>query len=165
MSLVVIFDEAHPSERVLSVLTSTHEPPYEGRTDVLFDPDLSGLIEPQLYWRHDTGVIRDMNVAEKAGLDAEIEAQRIIDTRGFANEEMLALSGEGVRLRAVADMLLRELNILRTWDRDFQVATAASTNLNNFKSGVAGLPSLSDRTMAQAKASYQNLINAGDADT
>lgn len=71
---------------------------------------------------------------------------------------------EGVQWRAVALILLDEVNTMRQWDMSFKAAVASSTSLADLKTRVAALPTLSGRTVAQLKAAYANKINVGDAD-
>lgn len=165
--IAVIFDEAHVNERVLSMLPSIHAPDYIGRTDVVLyshASDMPTLTEPMLYWRHDTDVIRDMTGPEKAALDVELAAAATQRIRDYGTEEIDATTGRGVRTRAIAELLVRENNLLRQWIMGFKAEVAAASNLNGLKTGVASLPNMPDRTLSQAKTAYINLINAGDVD-
>lgn len=74
-------------------------------------------------------------------------------------------AGEVRAMRALILVMIEELNAIRTWTRDFKTQTAAATNLANFQSRVASLPTLGDRTATQARTAIRDKINAGDADT
>lgn len=62
-------------------------------------------------------------------------------------------------LRAIVVLTVDELNFLRTWTRDFKAVVAAAANLNDIKTGVAGLPTLDDRTNAQVRTAIFNNID------
>lgn len=166
MARVIIYDPGHANERVLRDLDQANTLEYLDRvgTDVVLDPDTSGFTEPYKYWRHDTGVIREMNQGEKDALDAENLAAHTANKRAGAQAEMLADTAPGVRDRALADMMIREINILRGRWEQFQGDVAAATSLGDLQASVAAYPDLDDRTLAQAKSVYHNLIEAGDAD-
>jgi hypothetical protein len=70
----------------------------------------------------------------------------------------------GRALRAVVLTALDEVNILRDWVTQFKAATAGAATLAAFKTAVAGLPSLNQRTPAQAKNALSARINTADAD-
>jgi len=54
--------------------------------------------------------------------------------------------------KAVALVMLDEINIIRQWDTSFKAAVAASTSLADLKTRVAALPAMPDRTPAQLKS-------------
>ncbi len=63
--------------------------------------------------------------------------------------------------RAIAALAIDEINTLREWIVSFQAAVAAASSLANLQTRVAALPSLPDRTLAQAKAAFINKVNSG----
>lgn len=65
-------------------------------------------------------------------------------------------------MTAFADILKDEFNAVRGWITDLKTEVAASTNLADFQSRVAGLPDLADRTLAQLKTAIQNRIDKDD---
>ncbi len=67
-------------------------------------------------------------------------------------------------IRAAAGVLVDEINALRQWDMSLKSAVAAAVSLANLQSLVAALPTLPDRTLAQAKTAIQNKITTGAAD-
>lgn len=67
--------------------------------------------------------------------------------------------------RALALILLREVNNLRTWLRDFKAAVAASTNLANLQSRVAALPNTPDYTQQQLMDAIKTKLADGSADS
>ena len=67
-------------------------------------------------------------------------------------------------LRAVAAVLVDEINALRQRDRDRSADVAAATNLADLKTRWAARSTLADRTMAQAKTAIQTTIAAGTVD-
>ncbi len=68
--------------------------------------------------------------------------------------------------RAVASVLIDELNILRLWITDFKAAVAAATSLADLKTRVAAITpaSLPARTLAQAKTAIAAAIDSGTVD-
>lgn len=65
-------------------------------------------------------------------------------------------------MAAFSDILKDEFNSLRQWQESFKSAVAAANNLSDIKTGVAGLPSLPDRTLAQLKTAIQNRMSEND---
>jgi hypothetical protein len=63
--------------------------------------------------------------------------------------------------RAIAKLIVDEINDLRQWITSFKSATAASSTLADFKTRIAALPNMPDRTMSQAKSAYKALIDSG----
>jgi hypothetical protein len=66
--------------------------------------------------------------------------------------------------RAIVLVALDEVNTLRTWTRSLKTETAAASTLADFKTRVATLATLGDRTAAQARTALLAHIDAGDAD-
>jgi hypothetical protein len=71
---------------------------------------------------------------------------------------------EGKVLRALVDVLLDEINLLRAWLASLKTETAAATNLANFQTRVATLPPTPTRTLAQAKTAILNKLDGGTVD-
>jgi hypothetical protein len=143
MARVVIYDPGHSLERVTGYEASGSQSDYAGRDDVVIYAKgdvFPTLAEPQMYWRHDAGVIRDMDSVEKSALDAEIAAALLASRRDGAKAAVDLPGVEGYKLRAVVELMIREINVLRAQH------------------------SLADRTLAQAKAAYLALIDEGAAD-
>ena len=85
-------------------------------------------------------------------------------SRTEAEGEVTAVTNRGKVLRALAAVLVDEINILRGWLVSFKAEVAAATNLADLKTRVAGLPNTPDRTLAQAKTAVANKISSGNAD-
>jgi len=66
--------------------------------------------------------------------------------------------------RAMAAVLIDEINALREWVEAFKAAVAAATTLADLKTRVAALPAMPDRTLQQAVTAIQNKITSGSAD-
>lgn len=71
---------------------------------------------------------------------------------------------EAKALRALAGVLVDELNALRQWVTSFKAACAAATSFADQKTRIAALANVPDRTLAQAKTAIQNKVNAGAVD-
>ena len=110
----------------------------------------------------------EMSPQEKVTVDdewaAEIQTNLLTSSRAGAKDSVDQLSAEGVRLRAALLIILDEMNILRTRDRDRSADVAAATNLADLKTRWAARVALDDRTAAQMKTSIKSRIDAGDAD-
>ena len=97
--------------------------------------------------------------AEHGG-DAAATAQRkVVETIDRPTQRLEVI------LRGLALLSMDEVNILRTWMRDFKAEVAAATSLGNLQARIAGLSTLNDRNKLQAMAGIKNKINSGNADT
>lgn len=67
-------------------------------------------------------------------------------------------------LRAAADVIRDEINLLRQWLALFKTEVAAATSLADLKTRVAGLPNTPDRSLAQFRTAIINRINDGSVD-
>jgi len=65
-------------------------------------------------------------------------------------------------LRALASIVLDEINALRGWLSSFQGEVAAATSLADLKARVATLPAMPDRTVTQLRNAIDSKID-GDA--
>ena len=94
MAVIVVYDEGASPEAVLEVHPSANTPDYSGRTDVVVNPDLSGVAAVlRKYWKHVTGSIVEMTQGEKNAVDAaevaaadesdRLTARDLITTRGI----------------------------------------------------------------------------------
>jgi hypothetical protein len=100
-----------------------------------------------------------------AAYDAPTEAEIAQGLRDVANGIFQTGTGADAKLyRSIAAVLLDENNALRQWITSFKAATAASSSLADFKTRVAALPAMPDRTLAQAKTAVTNKLNGGTVD-
>lgn len=160
MPRLVFFDEAATPQHVTQVTgISTNEGLFIGRTDVVVSPDLSLLatedaehrltdIVPRKYWKHQAGGIVTFTAAEIAAKDAAdaadvaaAAAQQILDDRVSAKTILLEAGNLGVLIRALADVIRDEINILR------------------------GQHALPDRTLVQLRNAINARIDTGSVDT
>ena len=103
-----------------------------------------------------------MSPAEKVAVDDAFAA--LVETEYRTSQKGNFDGANGVYLRALVKVLLDENNTLRQWITSFKIQVAASSNLADFKTRVAGLPSTQDRTLAQAKTAIVNAIDIGAVD-
>lgn len=75
-----------------------------------------------------------------------------------------ALTEDGESRRAIAWLLLNQVNALRARDAAWQAATAAATTLADFKARVAALPPLPAIPLKAAWQAYRDLLDGGSAD-
>ncbi len=142
MGLIVIFNEGATPEKVLSVIPSANDIEFVSRTDVVLNPDLSALSGvPRKYWKHVTGSIVEYTAGEKATQDAAEDTAAEARVRADAKDRLDGFDSQSLQLRAFADIIKDELNILRA------------------------LHSLSDRTLAQLRTSIKNRIDGGTVDS
>lgn len=98
-------------------------------------------------------------------LDAEVAAATLAELRAAANACFQNGTGAPDKLdRAVAMVLLDEINNLRQWITSFKAAVAAATSFGNLQTRVAALANMPDRTPAQAKTAVTNKLNGGTVD-
>jgi hypothetical protein len=142
---------------------SVNTPDYSA-VDWILDPrePASLALIPQKYRVIEADDWREMDAGEKAAVDAaELTAAQ---TAAKAAAQNVIDGLTGYELRAMANLLIGELNDLRQWITAFKAQTALATNLANFQSRVAGLANTPDRTLAQAKTAYKNALNNGTLD-
>ncbi len=86
---------------------------------------------------------------------------RVVDYRLRTLDYMAGPDPDARAYRAVAGIMVDEINILREWIVAFKAATAAATSLANLQTRVAALPDLPDRTLAQARTAFIARVNSG----
>ena len=141
MSLVVVFDEGASPQKVLEVHASANTPDWDQRSDVLINPDLAAVNGvPESYWKVVVADVLEYSQAEKDAQDAAEAAAEDLALRegakGFFNGQIPI----GLILRAFADIVKDEFNILRD------------------------IHGLAPRTLAQLKAAIQARVDSGDVD-
>ena len=104
----------------------------------------------------------EMSPAEKVAVDDAFAA--LVETEYRTNQKANFDGANGVYLRALVKVLLDENNTLRQWITSFKTQVAASSNLADFKTRVAALPSTPDRTLDQAKTAIVNAIDTKAVD-
>ena len=123
------------------------------------DPDLTAVVGfPSIYWTITGDIVTLMTQGQRDAVDAAILADQITDEKTQAEVIHDLSSADSRALRAVVLLLVDELNSLRTQWRDFQTVVDAAANLGAMKTGVAGLPTLNDRTYSQARTAIGNKI-------
>lgn len=119
---------------------------------------------PGVGLRATTQLFVTLAAIDQANLDAQ-DAQVIPNVREQAISGINLRSPEGAQWRALALILIDELNNLRQWDAAFKAQVALAANLADLKTRVAALPAMPDRTFLQFKNAFINKINNGLADT
>jgi len=137
-------------------LLSVHTPDYP-TADWFINPDIDAVASvPTKYWRRGTDPVEEMNAGEKTAVDTADVAAAKATAKAISNT---AIDGPGgYDLRALAKLTIDEINDLRQWIAAFKVQVAAASTLADLKTRVATLPATPDRTLAQAKTAYKNLI-------
>ena len=134
-------------------------PDYAGRTDYITNADLSTVAGvPQKYWKVVNRTLLPFTAQEQTDYEAEIALEALTNSRASAVDKIDGL--DGVELRAIAGILLDEVNDPRQWITNFKIQAAAASNFTDLKTRIASLPNLPDRTLAQARTAYKNKVNA-----
>ena len=163
MAQVAVFDIA--TNRFKESISNVFQSQFTGRLDVVIYQDDTSILAhraliqsvPAKYLIHEAGVIREMTSGEKAVVDSEISAAAKAISKTDAKN---SIDGNiGYDKRALAKVLVDEINVLRQWLASFKTEVAAASNLADLKTRVAGLPATPDRTLVQAKTAYKNLLD------
>lgn len=161
MSAVALFPTGQTPQYHPSVNTAD----YESNPDALINPDVTAVAgQPLRYWKRVVNAVELMTQGERDAVDAAALAAAIDAFRDAAAEAAEAQAELGLVIRALVIVTVEELNDIRLWLRDFKTATAGAATLAAFKTAVAALPNMPDRTAVQARTALLNHINAGDAD-
>lgn len=163
MANVAIYDLDGTPQAVISYLESVNTPDYEGRPDVVINPSIPVGVAIK-YLKHVTGSIVEMTQEEKDAVDAAEVAAFLARLKSNAKSLYDGQQEQGQALRALVYVLIDEINILRQWTISFKSETALASSLADFKTRVATLPTLPDRTLAQAKTAIQTEIDNGTVD-
>jgi len=149
MANVLIYNEE--TGAAIRYKVSVNTPDYTERTDVLINPDVSGLQASEIPlsdWKVDAGIVRELTQQEKddrAAAQAAAAAQAVLDQIAYSRTQAKSyvdsgLSDIGLIIRALAVTIKDEINILRSEH------------------------SLAARTNAQLKTAIQNKIDDESAD-
>ena len=172
MPSIVIFNTGN--DRLINFLTSVNAPDYQGRPDVLIfdntttphEDTVKAFIESRLrkYLKVSGGDVVEMSQVEKDAVDAEIDSAYDLEVRTGAKALTDGFVDLPLLLRAVADIVKDEINLLRQRDRDRSTDIAASTTLANLKTAWAARASLTDRTLTQLKTAIKARIDSQTID-
>lgn len=105
----------------------------------------------------------EMTQAEKDIVDAAEAVKFDLDVRDQSKSGIDAFVPTPLLLRALVEVLIDEINILRQWMAEFKSEAAAATSLADFKARMATLPDTPDRNLGQAKSAIKNKIDTGGA--
>lgn len=112
----------------------------------------------------DGSTVRNATQAEIDNFPVAQAADELDEKRTFYNSLLDLGEIRGVALKAIASVVIDELNVIRQWVMSFKTEVAAATNLADLKTRVAALPNLNDRTAAQARTAVKNAITSGAND-
>lgn len=161
MAHIVKFNPAH--DKVILDSPSEDTSRYVSDPDAVINPDFSAVIGvAQKYWKLAAGAIVSKTAQEISDQDAA-EAAAIIAAIKMAAKAHMTNTAD-VDWRAIAAIVIDEINVLRQRDRDRSDDVAAAISLADLKARWALRSSLADRTLAQAKTAYNNKVDSGDAD-
>lgn len=110
-------------------------------------------------WKDDGAAV----VVDQARLDG-VAAAALTALRSQAKQLFQAMEQSARRDRAVALVTLDEVNLLRDWVTQFAAAVAGATTYAAFKTAVASLPKLPQRTAVQARNAVLARIDTAEAD-
>lgn len=106
----------------------------------------------------------EMTSQEKTAVNDAMASEQTASIRANAKAQLDGFSDNPLFLRALADILKDEINILRKRDRDRASDVAAATSLANLQTRWAARSSLDDRTLSQLKTAIQNRVDDGSVD-
>lgn len=139
---VVIYDPSDPivPNRVISRKPSVSTDKWLGTPNMLINPDESGLTGHYTTWKYNGSILVNMSGAELTAIANANATAQDTSLRTGAKDGFDGQTITGLQYRALAEVILDELNTLRA------------------------LHSLPDRTLGQAKTAIQNKIDNGDVD-
>ncbi len=130
---------------------------------------LHGTVAPK-YWKVVGSDIAEMSAAEKTTVDDAEAAAATTANRSEAIADTSEVSGEGVRVRALIELLNKRDNYLVNRVAELQAALdavkATSGSADNIRAAIpASWLATDTRTKADAITDYTDDINAGNQDT
>jgi len=137
-----------------------------GLPNTLNNPNLTAVAGlDQKYWKVSNGVVIAMSAQEKSDFDAAQAAAQALVIRSDAKNFIVGFSSEPLVLRAIADTIKDEINLLREWIVAFKAAVAAASSLANLQTRVAALSDMPDRTLTQFKTAINGKVDGGTIDS
>lgn len=106
-----------------------------------------------------TAILTTRTQAEQDDLDAAAAIEQAAAVAAYKDFESTPSNWSRIE-RAAIELLVAENNTNRQWISDFKAEVAASTSLADFKSRVAGLPDMPQRTPAQIKSALRNKLDS-----
>jgi len=136
-----------------------------GAPNTLVNADLSQVLNivAQQYWKADVAnhAVIPMTTQEQAAWDAKLAADLLASQRTAAQADIVSTSDLGKLERAVADIIINQLNLHTTWENALAAAVAGAATLAALKTAVAAITPVPTVTLAQAKAAIVNDIGSG----
>lgn len=160
MSDVVVFNTQNT--RVLDYLRSVNTPDFEGRPDVLINPDVTTLIANGVnpkYWKVVNSQVVEMTQGEKDYLDGMEQQDLVAQAKALAKSLQASDATQERLMRAIVKLTVDQLNLVRGWTNSFKTVVASSATLADIKSGVAGLNTFQTLTYQNAKDAINALID------
>lgn len=165
MADIVRYSTSSTPNPITEYRQSVNTPEFEGFPNTLVNPNLSAVTgQPMKYWKHVAGAVQLMTQGERDAVDAALAAAALTVARTGAKDQIVGTIPLPILLRALADILKDEINIVRGWTVSSKAEVAASSSLADLKTRVATLSTLNDRTLAQLKTAIQNRIDSGGLD-
>ena len=132
MSVIVVFDEGASPQKVLEVHPSADTPQYDGRTDVLVNPDLApvtGILRK--YWKVVVDAVLEYTQGEKDAQDAAEAAAAELAMRTGAQDQFDGQTTWGQVLRAIVSLLIQRFNLVGARLNDIEAELDALRAINN----------------------------------
>lgn len=119
--------------------------------------DGASLIPPKVYVG---GVLRNATAPEIAAFATK--AQEDDDTENKKRYKLFLDDGNHrmPMFKALATIMVDEINILRGWLASYKTEVAAASSLADLKTRVAALPNTPDRTNSQLKTALKNRVDS-----
>lgn len=174
MPSIIIYNNKATPAQVQQFIVSVDPASYQGRTDIKVYDDATTPTEESVksfllgkslkYFKVSGNDVVEYTQAEKDALDAAEAANLLAEQRSEAKSFYSSPDALGKIERAVALVLLDEINVLRQRDRDRATDVAAAASLADLKIRWAARSGLPDRTATQARAAIENKIDSGGSD-
>jgi len=143
------------STTTLQFLRSVNTPDYPA-PDWKRNPDMSQVEGvDRKYWKWDA--VAERPIPMDAGEQVAYDLQQLEESRDAV---VAQLDRQEDVLRSVVAAIIGELNDASQAFNDLQAAIAAATNLGNFQTGAAAIPSRPTRTMAQLRTVVRNALGS-----
>jgi hypothetical protein len=124
-------------------------------------PDGVDLSVPKIY---DGSSVRNATAQEIAYFAVAKDQDDAVLARSNQSGLLILGNKNGIVYKAIAEVMINEINILRRWIVSFKNQVALSSSLADLKTIISGLSDLPDRTPTQARNAVQSSIKSGNND-
>lgn len=165
MASIIQYSAVSPNP-VTAYLLSVNTPDYSGQPNTLVNPDVSQVIaQPIRYWKVSGGLVVLMTAGEQNTVDAAIAAAATLAIRTAAKANLDNFNSLPLFMRALMQIMVSEINLVREQDVARAAAVAAASSLANLQTRWAAISNLPDRTLAQLVTAIKAKVDDGTVDS